>query len=85
MTAKEAREITNESLEALKKFNMMLAESFREKADEKIEEAARRAKDRCAIKLAKSTDDEVLNNIIRLFQKDDFSAYKEGDNIIIKW
>lgn len=85
MSAMEARKITNESLEMLKKLNLMYAESFRKAYDNKIEEAARRGKNRCSLKLAKSINDEILNNIIRLLQKDDFSAYKEGDNIIIKW
>lgn len=85
MTAKEAREITNKRLEMLKEFNMIFAKTFREKANEKIEEAANKARDRCILKLAESIDDETINNIIHLFQKDNFSVYREKSNIVIKW
>lgn len=85
MTAQEAREITGKSLEEIKKMNIFLAESFREAADEKIKEAAEKGERKCVLKLCKRINDDILNNILCLFQKDGFSSYKEADTVVIKW
>lgn len=85
MTAQEAREITGKSLEEIKKMNIFLAESFREAADEKIKEAAEKGESKCALKLCKRINDDILNNILCLFQKDGFSSYKEADTVVVKW
>lgn len=85
MTAQEAREITDKSMEEIKKINMVLAKSFREAADEKIKEAAEKGKRKCVLELCKRINDDILNNILYLFQKDDFSCYTEVDTIVVKW